>query len=791
MPPLIILGALAIATIPTGSLLAPARALGPKPISIGNSHFRLEFKPAPNSMAFTRLLKLSGGAHSFVNDTPSGRLWEVALRQLPIPQGPGVFPVVVKVHPTDCVGPVTHDTVRSGSSTTLTITWNDCRPVPADPTNQFNLRLRITVTAGSPVSEWNLEVENRMPGWALYYVSLVHGFAQEAQDTYLVVPVTGRLVRNPQTSLAANPTGFGPYGVPFTNWQHFQLYPYYTADGHGVYYATHDGLATHAKFTNLFGYGNRYEIQTAYYPEDSSVSTIGTTYQTPYPIVMGVFDGDWYDAAQIYRSWAQTQPILEKGKLLTRTDVPLWAKELTLTNLGYLPQPLTDPAAVNAYVAKWVDIKNTQGLAADDYFVLQWHWITPDSLGFYQPLPGIDGLFLALRNQDIYSGVRKLSFTYAQSAPPSPCGNPQPESATLVNGTPDPFDPGGGTHVNPFMPFALCYMNDFVQNRLLPTHAVHFFYDNPYFTDVSYDTAHGNPLGQGGSWLYDRVVQVMQDVRIAARAIEPRFVNTHEAAFEAYIRACDASGSGYNLTPPWFVNPASAADEIRIPLQPTLYHDYSLLLTANEMADYLGFFNAYSNLADIDFVLAHGFNEGRRLNTIEPLLQFGYANHEVLNPGSPLLAASPALAQTIFDHTLFLKKVVAVKKATYGRKYLTYGQLRRPLDLPTLGPVTKTFHPLPPGSGPPYPITASEVLSSVWKASDGTGDVGVVFTNYNPYPVSFTLVFDPDEYDLDPAAPHDLTHLEPTSSTFVQQFTGVLTLPITIPPRTVRVYEID
>ncbi|HKB14665.1 MAG TPA: DUF6259 domain-containing protein, partial [Planctomycetota bacterium] len=363
-----------------GVLGVAPKALQPSLFAVSNGLLRLEFTQTLNRIEFTKLVKMAGGTHVFTNDTPWDRFWEVGLRQLPIQQAAGVWPVLAKVHPSACVGPVTHGTAVSGGTTTLTISWNDCRPLASDPTNWFNLRLKIALTAGDPISRWNLEVENHLPGWALLYASVLHGFAQEPQDTYLVVPATGRLIRNPHSTLAPNPTGTGGYGLPITNWEPFQLFPYYTADGRGVYYATEDGEATYSKFTNLYGYGNRYEVQTAYYAENASLSTVGTTYATPYPIDVGVFNGDWYDAARIYRSWAQTQTILEKGKLIDRTDVPQWWKELTLTDVGYVPAGnLNATPVVNAYVNKWEAIRAYQGLQNDDYYLFQDLWFDPPS----------------------------------------------------------------------------------------------------------------------------------------------------------------------------------------------------------------------------------------------------------------------------------------------------------------------------------------------------------------------------------------------------------------------------
>jgi len=769
---------------------SPASPLQAGPVSLENNRLRLDFTLADNVFSFDRLLKIAGGTHEFVNDAPSSKLWEIGLRQLPVPQGPGQFPVIEKVYQTDCQGRTAYRITKNNNLLILTVTWEDCRPNPNDPTNGFDVILQITLDDNEILSHWNLALLNDLPDWGLHYASLFHGFAQESQDTYLVYPATGRRIRNPHSSLAANPTGSGYYNIPFTNWQTFQLFPYYTADGHGVYYATLDGKATYTKFTNLFGYGDRYELQTAYYVENSTLPSNGTVFVTPYAVVMGVFNGDWYDAAQIYRAWAQTKPILSKGKLLMRTDVPQWFKDLTVVNVGDLPDlpdPLEPPFSTN-YVNKWVDIKNYQGLQDDDYFVFHSQWYDTGTVGYYAPRAGLQNLFQAFAAHDIHSGVHDTSFLYANSAPPSPCGVALDNAATIVNGTLDPFDPSG-PRINPYTPFATCYVLDFVLNRLLPTGAVNKFNDNPYFYDISYDPTQGNPLGHGGSWLYDSLVSIMEQVRTEARAIEPKFVNTHEASFEGYIRANDATGSAYNFAPNLFVTPASASNETRIPLQATLYHDFSILSAANEIPDYLNLAGIYTDFEDINFVLAYGFNEGRQLTDTQPFIESGIANHELLDPGSPYAATS--WAPKIVAYTLFLNKIIAVKKTAYGKKYLTYGQLMRPLTLAGVPPTTRTFNPAIWGSGTSFQVTAPSVLSSVWRASDGSGDVAILLTNFTNSPITFTLGFNPQTYGLSPTTTYNVTKLEPTGSTFLLQFMGNLSIPVTIAAKSVLVYEID
>ena len=46
-------------------------------------------------------------------------------------------------------------------------------------------------------------------------------------------------------------------------------------------------------------------------------------------MLIGFFEGDWYDAAQIYRKFALTAPWLREGPLATRGDVPDWLRQTT------------------------------------------------------------------------------------------------------------------------------------------------------------------------------------------------------------------------------------------------------------------------------------------------------------------------------------------------------------------------------------------------------------------------------------------------------------------------------
>ncbi len=44
----------------------------------------------------------------------------------------------------------------------------------------------------------------------------------------------------------------------------------------------------------------------------------------PFPMVLGVFEGDWHAAAERYRAWYESAPLNRPAKLASRQDLPDW-----------------------------------------------------------------------------------------------------------------------------------------------------------------------------------------------------------------------------------------------------------------------------------------------------------------------------------------------------------------------------------------------------------------------------------------------------------------------------------
>ncbi|MBO3753750.1 MAG: hypothetical protein FGF53_02545 [Candidatus Brockarchaeota archaeon] len=113
----------------------------------------------------------------------------------------------------------------------------------------------------------------------------------------------GILCKNPQLNLKP---GVGLGGVYYPS-EHFnmQFIAYYAKQvNKGLYLADYDSSGTFVKYFGAVNRQGRYlEVLNEHIPEFHS----RTKMALPYPVVVGVFEGDWWDAAQLYKSWVSMQ----------------------------------------------------------------------------------------------------------------------------------------------------------------------------------------------------------------------------------------------------------------------------------------------------------------------------------------------------------------------------------------------------------------------------------------------------------------------------------------------------
>lgn len=122
----------------------------------------------------------------------------------------------------------------------------------------------------------------------------------------------------------------------------FQLVSFYNKaeQKDGVYIYSDDNRALDKHFAEAYNpVYNVFTCRQTFFPADRG--KIGNHAAAEFATHIGTFDGDWYDAAQIYRQWWQKQKYASRGPVWQNPDVPeflkqapLWLRFYTRLKLG-------------------------------------------------------------------------------------------------------------------------------------------------------------------------------------------------------------------------------------------------------------------------------------------------------------------------------------------------------------------------------------------------------------------------------------------------------------------------
>ena len=153
----------------------------------------------------------------------------------------------------------------------------------------------------------------------------------------------------------------------------------------GVYVAAHDSQAD----TKTLRFDRAGSLGTFSIEAPAPGATLPlTTHKGRFAVVISVFRGDWFDAAQVYRSWVVGGGVAGKGApwgrapLRTRTDVPAWLKTTTTwVNSHWQPLDIFNTTGGDPYVAaaNTVAAQKRFGLGKGG---LALHWYEWDLLGY-------------------------------------------------------------------------------------------------------------------------------------------------------------------------------------------------------------------------------------------------------------------------------------------------------------------------------------------------------------------------------------------------------------------------
>jgi len=345
----------------------PLSVAVPPPVHLGTLRWRsptLEYRlSAPDEGMGLVGLRHIGLDRAFLrvpDRADAARLWSIALTANPADPA-----AQISVSNTT---PAQHREARAEDGL-WTLTWQGVA-LPDQSTIDVVVRCRPGAATGG-LDDWRIEVTNHSTTFGILqtcFPTLELGVIGDSgeDDTIILAPAEGRSLRNPiawgldkagpqintdiTTDNVAIETppgqvdfgGFGaarPHGLPYPGGRgQMQLAAYYekTGDayypdvrpGAGLYLATHDD-ALYPKLIFCTPQSRRGALlfEIAHHPDDSARP--GLAHRPPYPVVLGGFTGDWYDATQLYRQWAVTARWSRPGPLAGREDVPTWLKEMT------------------------------------------------------------------------------------------------------------------------------------------------------------------------------------------------------------------------------------------------------------------------------------------------------------------------------------------------------------------------------------------------------------------------------------------------------------------------------
>jgi hypothetical protein len=436
--------------------------------------------------------------------------------------------------------------------------------------------LVITVDDSSPLTSWQLSINNpeqiTIESVALPSIAGIGQLSDNPANDYLVFPsLSGVLFQDPAHNFALN-RGYGGGGNYPNGYNNMQFLAYYsTESGAGVYLASEDS-AGYTKTMNAGKLGTDWmNLAHAYVPP----FRLATDMTVPYVVKLGVFHGDWYDAAMIYRNWALQQPWVQNGPLVANTDVPDWYKNTgmmgwkdTFAALG----PGNSYASLAQAAAVWK--QELQSLPVMDWIAWenQGPWVDdPDFLPPSQGWPAFDsavsathaaGGRLMVEPTTNVATVGAPSWSTLQATASQQADgsmylnkittlNQNYQSGTETNAQMDP--------TQPWHDALLSFTSQLAQHGIDLIHMD----GNPFPYALCFAANHAHPPG-GGNWWFQGLAQIYADVRKAGRAANPNFAMGGEWYAEPFLSLTDSGQDQTNILDPTIIGGSGIIDQTKV-----------------------------------------------------------------------------------------------------------------------------------------------------------------------------------------------------------------------------------
>lgn len=719
----------------------------PVQFSLENDDIKFNFELDLNEISLKSIVK-KDNSHTF---DVKGILWKVRLIDHTQLSNNNYVEITKSERNLFCT--VSYNIQQSG---VLIMRWDDCA---VDQNNKFNLIITVSLDQNSDYGNWRINVENNMVDYSLLYIKLFFGILKDPDD-YAVIE--NQQIKNPATTIGnlADPYIDGG-GIPMK----LKIVPYWTSDNDGLYFISKDTLPPHYQGTSMTADGQRFVYGHFFYPDQLGI--VGNDLSMNYDFSVGVFNGDWYDAAKIYRAWALNQPWADI-RLENRNDIPQYWKELDLGEVRHSPN-----TNITYEINSWKKIKDFYDI--DNLVVLYWFGVS--TLDF-QPQPWTSQLVGGLNPY----GISIFAYTNSQVMDiNSPFYN-QISAYTCRNLLNQPIISGSIARNDYTNPNLHDWYADKVRNNIASSGYKGIFFEIPLPDPICYN---GLPNPVGGTKPWEGMTEFIRKERDAGRQIHSDFVIAYEFFYEAFFEVSDAIFSVGTHLPNSCLSYDCDENVKGVPFLSAIYHDVMPILGVGTFLQ--SPFGNY-NLPLLDQFIAMVFSWGEIIHTKEPFIDSHHVlNHEANQIQNPLFTDT---VNYLMNHTLFLKKILSARK--YAKKYLIYGEMLRPIPS-NINDVLLTLDGFKPGVTQVVPVQIHkyipEVPNSVWRSTDGK--TGLVFANPSLSVKNFIFSFPLQSYGLSTSPHYGLFELNESGSILIYEFDGNLNnYQVQMRPKSVKVYEI-
>ena len=470
--------------------------------------------------------------------------------------------------------------------------------------------------------------------------------------------------------------------------------------GQGVYFAEEDPEACSKKIEFLPGSdGDTLTFQITHPVLNYAAPELVKEYSSPGDIVIGPFDGDWYDACQIYRRWAaKSAPWCKNGPIATNEDFPKWLADASYWTISYADND-----------------KNIQdrsfgfheffGVPGHIMHLYQWYFpYTQDDRypEYFPPRQGPEN-FVALVKRWHEAGMRVVPYVngslWDTDTESYRTKDVVRNGALLDARGVERFSQYGGQKHVAMCPATRLWRETMldVSKELVGRYGVDGVYFD-FLNAMNYEcfaAHHGHPLGGGNFWSKS-VQDLYRLIRTECKALNSDCMLTGENLVEPFIGLLDAFYCSQGV-------------QSRAPLYMAVYHDYAPVF-AGQATD-VGPINTGRT-----FILGkqNGWYD------IEGRLAYDRENK--------------------YKKEADYYKMLLQCHDRFARPYLSYGRMLR---IPTISGDFPMVHGKGMGG---YETPA--VDGSAWRSPDGR--VGIFIANYDDKPYEFTW-----EVDLAEAAGWD------------------------------------